>query len=91
LRVFAPADLDVPGLEVAERTAHDHAQGARVGDLAAQVGQPHQAGLGVVRVLHAHQQPERLEGRAPAIDRLRRGEFDGKKGGGCCGFGHAPD
>ena len=78
--VLAPADLDAPGLEVAEGTAHDHAQGARVRHLAAQVGQPHHRGLAVVRMAHAHQQPQRLEGRAPAVDRLRGGELDDERG-----------
>ncbi|MNS92939.1 hypothetical protein D3C72_1270870 [compost metagenome] len=92
LQVFAPADLQAPGLEVAERAAHDHAQRAGVGHLAAQIGQPHDAAAAAVGmgVLHAHQQPQRLEGRAPSVDGLRRGEFDGKKGRGG-GGGHAPD
>jgi len=44
-----------------------------------------------VGVLHARQQPERLEGRAPAVHRLRRGELDGKRSERGGGLWHAPD
>ncbi len=85
-RVLAPADLDVPALK--SRNARlTTMRSVLASDTSPRRSASRTSRAGLVGMQHAHQQPERLKGRAPAVDRLRRGEFDGKKSG----LGHAPN
>jgi hypothetical protein len=68
MHILAPADEYAPLREIAERAADEHAQGAGIGELPAQVGQAHAAGrrFMAARIGQAYQQPDRLvAGRLP--------------------------